>query len=299
MELRQFRQFIAVAEELHFARAAERLGMEQSPLSRAIRDLEAELKVRLFHRTTRRTWLTQSGQRFLDGARRVLSDVEAAVASTRGGVGAGNLKLHLGLAEHAAGEIFARLLMELTHCTPPIRAELRELTPSEVLRQIDDGGLDLGLLLEQRFVRGLRCELAWSEPLVLVLPFNHPLAAREQVSIGEADNEAFVLPLPEATPGLAKQVRHFLASHNVCPARIIHAAHQNSMLSLIAIGLGIGIMAEPFTRGLTEVTVVPLVDADAIVTTWLLYREDDPSEAVVIAVALAGSVALGGKGKLV
>ncbi len=83
VELRHLRHFIVVAEELHFGRAAERLGMEQSPLSHSIRNLEAELKVSLFHRTTRRTWLTRAGTRFFAEAKRILRDVDAATASLR------------------------------------------------------------------------------------------------------------------------------------------------------------------------------------------------------------------------
>ena len=83
MELRHLRHFVAVAEELHFARAAERLGMEQSPLSHSIRNLEAELSTKLFHRTTRRTWLTRAGLRFFADARRILGDVDAAAISLR------------------------------------------------------------------------------------------------------------------------------------------------------------------------------------------------------------------------
>lgn len=81
IELRHLRHFAIVAEELHFARAAERLGMEQSPLSHSIRNLEGELGIKLFHRTTRRTWLTRAGVRFLADARRILNDLEAATQS--------------------------------------------------------------------------------------------------------------------------------------------------------------------------------------------------------------------------
>ena len=83
MELRHLRHFVAVAEELHFARAAERLGMEQSPLSHSIRNLEAELNIKLFQRTTRRTWLTRAGTRLYSDAKRILTDIEVATSSLR------------------------------------------------------------------------------------------------------------------------------------------------------------------------------------------------------------------------
>lgn len=293
MELRHLRHFIAVAEELHFARAAERLGMEQSPLSRSIRDLEDELQTRLFHRTTRRTWLTRTGHRFLGSARRILADVDAVIASLRSENPSAGLNLSLGLAEHAAGEAFVRLLIELAHREPPISVELREMTSSEVLRLVEDGGLDAGLVLEARSAPGIQCVIAWNERLVLVVPFGHPLDERECVSISEVAGDAFVLPLPEAAPGFAKQIQKYLLQHGVCPARTRHAAHQNSMLSLIATGVGVGVMVEPITRSVTDVAVVPLSDMDAEVTSWLLYREDDESDAIAAAIETAAAIASG------
>ena len=83
MELRHLRHFVTVAEELHFARAAERLGMEQSPPSHSVRNLEGELGIRLFQRTTQRTWLTRAGIRFYREARRILRDIDAAAAAAK------------------------------------------------------------------------------------------------------------------------------------------------------------------------------------------------------------------------
>jgi len=108
MELRHLRHFIAVAEELHFARAAERLGMEQSPLSHSIRNLEAELKVKLFQRTTRRTWLTGAGKQLYSEAKRILTDIDVATASLRA-EGDEPAVIRLALGEDLAGEPFTRL----------------------------------------------------------------------------------------------------------------------------------------------------------------------------------------------
>lgn len=290
MELRHIRYFVAVAEELHFARAADRLGMEQSPLSRSIRELEAELKIGLFHRTTRRTWLTEAGRRFLVGAKRILSEVEVARASVRQASGE-RVPLRLGLTEHVAGEAFSRFLIDLAHHPLPIAVDLHEAVKPEIVRLVGDGYLDLGFLLEDRAANGVRCDRAWSEPLVMVLPAGHSMAEREQISIAEIAHARFVLPAPDHSPGLSGQLLRYLARHEVFPARAVHAVHQNSMVGLIAADAGIGIMTEPLTRGLTEVAVVPLSDTDAIVTTWMLYREGDASGALSAAIAVAGAVA--------
>ncbi len=109
MELRHLRHFVAVAEELHFARAADRLGMEQSPLSQSIRNLEARLGIKLFQRTTRRTWLTRAGTRFYREARRILRDVDELKAFIRRGDGDGPEAVRLALGEDLASEPFTRL----------------------------------------------------------------------------------------------------------------------------------------------------------------------------------------------
>lgn len=102
MELRHLRHLIAVAEELHSARAAERLGVEQAPLSHSIRNLERGLKIKLFHRTTRRTWLSSAGTRFYDRMRRILADIDAATTSIKSVDQPASIRLALG--EDLAGE---------------------------------------------------------------------------------------------------------------------------------------------------------------------------------------------------
>ena len=150
MELRHLRHLIAVAEELHFARAAERLGMEQSPLSHSIRNLEAELKTKLFHRTTRQTRLTRAGMRFYSDAKRILSDVDAASASLLTERDDHLDGVRLALAEDLAGEPFTRLLFELEHYRPAALVEVREVTHGEAAKLVRDGGADVALTLDGR-----------------------------------------------------------------------------------------------------------------------------------------------------
>ncbi len=142
MELRHLRHFVAVAEELHFARAAQRLGMEQSPLSQSIRNLESDLKVKLFHRTTRRTWLTRAGARFYDQAKRILADLDTARASLHIDDNEPAL-IRLALGEYLAGEPFTQFLFELEHHGLGAAAEIFELSHAEAARLVREGGADV------------------------------------------------------------------------------------------------------------------------------------------------------------
>ena len=169
MELRHLRHFVAVAEELHFARAAERLGMEQSPLSHSIRNIESELEVKLFHRTTRRTWLTRAGALLYTEAKRILADVEAAKSLVRASEDDRPAFVRLALGEDLASEPFTRFLFELEH-HQPVAAAVRELTHAEATRLVREGGADVALTLDGRPMDGLERRKAWFEPLMLVAP---------------------------------------------------------------------------------------------------------------------------------
>lgn len=182
IELRHLRHFIVVAEELHFARAASRLGMEQSPLSHSIRNLEFELKVSLFHRTTRQTWLTRAGKQFYPDAKRILREVDAATTSLRDDESAAPTTVRLTLGEDLAAESFTRFLFELEHQQPPLAVDVRELSHAEAVRLVMDGGSDLALTLDGRCTDGLCRVKAWSEPLMLLVPIGHVLAERDRVT---------------------------------------------------------------------------------------------------------------------
>lgn len=294
MELRHLRHFIAVAEELHFARAAERLGMEQSPLSHSIKNLETELGVQLFHRTSRRTWLTRAGVRFHAEASRVLEAVEIARAAARNEELEQRQRITVGLAEHAAGEPFTRFLFELEHRHPPISVDLREVAPAEAVRLVTDRVLDLAIVLEPVGVASLRCVRAWGERLALIAPLGHPLAERDRVSLAEVASERFVMPNSTVSPGYAGQIQALLSSHGVRQGSRRPVKHQNTMISLASAGRGLAILPESVAHGLTAVAVLPLGDHAEIVS-WLVYRDEEASPELSFALEVAAVIDAGGE----
>ena len=294
MALRHLRHFIAVAEELHFARAADRLGIEQSPLSHSIRNLEAELGVRLFQRTTRRTWLTRAGTRFYAEAVRILERVDAAAATARNEALELPSRIGIGLTEHAASEAFTRFLFELEHRRPPITVDVREVAPEEAARLVSDRVLDVAIVLQKADAAGLSHVRAWAEPLSLIVPMGHRFAERESVSVREIASEPFVMPHKGAMPGYAGQIEALLGTYEVRPLRTVVVRHQNTMVSFASTGRGLALLPESIAHGLTAVAVLPLVEADAELVSWLVYREEESDGISSFALELAAVIDKGG-----
>jgi DNA-binding transcriptional LysR family regulator len=196
IELRQLRYFVAVAEELHFGRAAERLHMSQSPLSRAIRDLERELGVVLFIRTTRRVELTPVGSLLLERARRALAEIDGAVADARRMTRPGNGVLRLGYGPFggaAAGRIVEALRAERPELRPRL---VQEATPDS-LRRVGAHELAAAVVLESPAAarrHAVRVDALKDEPLLAALPRSHRYAAEPAIPIGEFVAETVLLP---------------------------------------------------------------------------------------------------------
>ena len=289
MELRHLRHFIAVAEELHFARAAERLGMEQSPLSHSIRNLEAELNVKLFQRTTRRTWLTRAGVRLYSRAKRILYDIEVATSS----LSAEDEELvliRIALGEDLAGEPFTRVLFELEHHRAGASVEVWELTHGEAARLVHDGGADVAFTLDSRPYEGLKQRRGWSERLMLILPINHRLADRDQVDISEIAAERLALPRSSTCQGYLAQIEDLFRRHEVGVNNRVTVNHWNTAVSFAATGRALALCPMSFVSGATSVAVVPLTAPDAELVTWLLYSGVEESPAVSLVLEIAALV---------
>ncbi len=289
MEFRQLKQFVALAEELHFARAAERLGMEQSPLSHSIRNLEGELKTKLFHRTTRRTWLTRAGTRFYAEANRILADVEAATASLQASDSEPSM-VRLALGEDLAGEPFTRLLFELEHHRPALSVYVRELTHADAIRLVRDGGADVALTFDARPIEGLKRRRAWGEPLMLIVPIGHPLVERDKITLSEIGSERLALPRTNTCAGYLTQVEEVFARHRVSITNRATVAHWNTAISFAAVGRALALCPASFVNGATGVAVLPIAEHDAEIVTWLLYSEVEDSASLALVLEIAALV---------
>ena len=187
MELRHLRCFIAVAEELHFARAAERLHIEQSPLSRTIKELEADLGVLLFERTTRSTRLTHAGRVFLEHVPRVFAALDQARDSVQAVAGGYQGQLRIALSDGIAQRRLTVLLAQCREEEPDVDIRLFETPFSHQVKGLRSDLYDAGFAQSAEVGDGLVALPIWSEPLLVAVPARHPLLACKRLLLDEVD----------------------------------------------------------------------------------------------------------------
>ncbi|TAL87369.1 MAG: LysR family transcriptional regulator [Rhodanobacter sp.] len=279
MELRHLRYFIAVAEELHFARAAVRLHIEQSPLSRAIKDLEYDLGVQLFERTTRSTRLTWAGQVFLGDVRRVFATIEQAKAGVKAAATGYHGTLRIALSD---GIVRPRLTVLLAQCReeePEVEIRLFEMPLAQQVKGLRSDLYDAGFAQSAEVGEGIIAEPIWSDPLVLAIPPRHPLLAHKRIPLEEALRYPLVLCHLEACEGCSRQIDRMLRTIDVQPIVAERVASQDLMLTLVAAGYGLGFTstAQVEICPHPEVVVRPLAGRSLMLTTYLLRPDIEPS----------------------
>lgn len=279
MELRHLRHFVALAEEGHFGRAAERVFVVQQALSSSIRTLEEELGVQLVRRTTRRVQLTPAGEEFLVGARATLAQaaqaVERAQRAARGEVGRLTVGFVSGLAFGGLPEIVRRF----RELYPAVSVHLRELTAQEQEAALRGGQVDVGLLLLPVRDPALHSRPLWRQRLVVALPAAHPLAARERLRIADLSGEDFVFFPRYLRATYFDQVMHWCAGAGFTPNVVQEAIEIPTLLSLVAAGVGVFLPMEFFSRlALPGVVYRPVEDAP-VVDIVAVWRREGTGEA--------------------
>jgi DNA-binding transcriptional LysR family regulator len=274
MELRHLRYFVAVAEELHFRRAAERLHMSQPPLSQQIRQLEEEVGAQLLLRNQHRVELTASGAAFLERAREILDAVESAALEARrvqrGEVG----RLAVGFVGSSMYSVVPERLSAFRARHGDVALRLHELGTTEQLRQLESGRLDVGFVRPQRARPGLVIEPVHSERIVVALPDRHRLAAQPRVHIADLAGEPVVLLTRAGAPGLRTALEPVTDEDSI----IQEVAEMQTVIGLVAAGVGISLVPES-VRGMQRrgVTYRDLAEDAPTVELAVAYRAGDDS----------------------
>ncbi|MFC4222299.1 LysR family transcriptional regulator [Lysinibacter cavernae] len=282
VEIRWIESFVAVAEELHFGRAAERLRVSQSPLSQTIRKLEADLGAELFRRNTRTVSLTPAGHSFLVHARKVLSEVDLARRSTtetNDGI-YGNVSIGFsGVLNHLT---LPRLTRQVRQRYPGINLTLVDRVISfEAMQLVKDGDLDLAFIGLPADSPPLQTRAISLEPMGATLPSDHPLADRDKISLSELAEEDFVsLPIRQ---GSAVRERMFQSCLNVGfrPRVVQEVIDPYLVLSFVAAGVGVSVMPSCISGIMPAGSVyVPVVEEDCVLLAGIIWDPNNGSLAV-------------------
>lgn len=280
MELRHLRCFLAVAEELHFARAAERLHIEQSPLSRAIKELEEDLGVVLFARTTRSTRLTHAGALFLEHVRRVLKALEQARDSVKAAANGFNGQLRVALSDGVTPSRLSALLALCRQEEPEVEIRFFEVPLSQLLKGLQDDLYDVGFAQSNEVGDGIVAVPAWSDALMVAVPARHPLLAHKRIPLDELLRYPLVLCDPQVCEGHAKHVERVLRRADMEPLIAERVASCDLMMALVSGGIALGLTGAAHIATSREPGVVarPLATRVPPLTTFLLRPEGGPSD---------------------
>ena len=281
MELKQLRIFLAVAEELHFGRASERLHMAQPALSAQVRSLEGRLGVKLFERTTRTVSLTRAGEVFLPEAKATIAQAEAAEAAARAVGGDGGDLLKIGGVDSATAGILPKVIRAFRRDHADIEIKVFELLSAPALHGLANRSLDVAFVrvppgeefLEHRFV--------FSEPIIVALPADHPAASDAEVSLETVASEPLVIPARSHRPILFDVIQNHFSRAGLSPRILQEANERHMIIAMVAAGLGVSLVPQwvsQFQR--TDVVYRPLKGGGPMVDVHVAWRRGETLAAV-------------------
>ena len=283
MELRHLRYFVVLAEELHFTHAAERLHIEQPPLSRAIKELEDELGATLFDRDRRGTRLTPVGSAFLQDVRRVFAALEQGRENVKAIAAGLQGSLRIAISDGTVDQRLSAFLARCREEEPEIEIRLTEVPLSEQLRGLRSGDFTIGFAHTAEVGEEVIAEPIWHDPLILAVPARHPLLAHKEVPLPELASYPLVLCDPQVCEGYCRELTRLLRSLEREPNVVEHASSLDMMLTLVGAGYGLGFTtaARLAVSQRADVIARPLAADSAVITTYLLRpRSDAPCPAL-------------------
>lgn len=272
MDFRQLRQFVVLATELNYRKAAERLHMTQPPLSIAIKRLEEDVGVQLFERDRQGVRLTMAGGTFLREVRHLLESAEAAVKITqdaeRGRIGT----LRISSVPSAALQILPRILQPFTARFPSVRLHLSSGSSMGTLGELQRGELDIALLVPPSHgIPGLVWHPLCVQRLKLAVPANHKASRQRCLQLNELRDETLIALAHSDSPGFAGAIMSLCQHNGFQPHALQESSHALITLPLIAAGLGVAIIPEALSRIVIEhVAYLDLADANGQPLTYQL-----------------------------
>ncbi|KWI98516.1 LysR substrate-binding domain-containing protein [Burkholderia stagnalis] len=281
IELHPLRCFVAVAEELHFGRAAKRLFMTQPPLSRQIQLLEHALGISLLERSSRQVSLTAAGERFLRDAQHILEfsarAEQAAQRVARGEAG----RITLGFTAVSAYRMIPMLLAHAAHALPDVDVELREMVSSVQLEALVSRMLDAGFVRQRAARLPLEYRLVLREPLLVAVAEGSALAARERIGPDDLDRQPFISYSPNEGKYFYDMISGMFASAGRLPHYLHYVGQTHTILGLVRAGLGAALVpASARALDVGGVVFRPLADVDVAAELYLAWRMDNDNPAL-------------------
>jgi DNA-binding transcriptional LysR family regulator len=293
VELQQLRACVAIGEQLHFGRAAAALHLSQPALSQQIKRLERELGFALFRRGPRAVEATAAGQTFLDGARQLLADLEHTVALAARTAAGQRGELRIGYIGAELFTVVPALIAALRAHAPDVALSLVEARSRDQLAGLADGRLDIALIHQPaQPVDTIRVLPLLTEEVGIALPEGHPLCATDRLTLRQLADEPFILFPRESEPDTYQRVFQGCAANGFVPNVAHEAAGTQTILGLVACGLGVAFVSASVMAGLgwAGVAYRRLAPDPPVLTTALAYRPDNVNPCLPVVLHAAESL---------
>lgn len=234
------RTFVVLAEELHFGRAAHRLGTAQPAVSKTLKDIEAEIGTRLLDRSNRKVALTSGGRAFLASARQALHHADIAVRSARAGLQNGVERLRLGLSIGAAQPCVGELVARFKAANPIAEMTIAEVDELTLASKLAMGEIDAAIAWDASVPPGLHTRPVFTVPMAVLVAHDHPLATRDAIGTADLEGVPVIVPARDRQPVLQESYRAYMLAHGFEPTIAVDVATTADMLAMVAGGVGVG-----------------------------------------------------------
>ena len=282
MDIRQLKCFVAVAEELNFRRAGERLGLSQSALSERVSALEHELGARLFFRTTRQVSLTQAGSEFVQDANRILADIERAVSNVRHTAESDLRHIRVSGVDEAISMLLPKALLAFRRTDPKVHVQVLETASSEQhAQELIGHRTDVAFVRTPQHDDFVTSELLHRQPVLVVLAETNPLSSAVSLSASDIADQPIVGYPKHARPILHEALWSGFRKIGAQPNIVCEIIDKSTMLQFVAQGLGIA-LAPAWVRNISPlgVSFVPFEPCENLIELYIAFRKAGNSDTV-------------------